>query len=268
MRIATLGINPVLTRRRRMIPGMAGVKYVGHLSDSSDPPSAADLNGIDAVFLGAATADRYRLASAVLRCGVHLFLEWPPAASMRECSDLVRLADEAGLACTVSRPLRFCPRLKPAADGGRADIVSMVLRREPLTSADEGSVGLSPGTAMADAVDLACFLTKSSSVRRVDAAAANGKSGRRDATLFSLRFHSGAYAQVLIRMDGSAPRSRVYAAGENLHIDGALEMNEDALLGETEAFITALRERRTAAVSAFDALQTMRIVERLQSVLR
>lgn len=244
---------------------MAGIEYVGDLGPA---PSTASLRNLDLLFIGTASSDRYHLAGKALRGGVHLFLEWPPATSIIECAELMRVAEEAGLECGVSRPLRFSPLLDPVHDGWRADVISLTLSGDSLPTNNGGAVRPAAQALLADGVDLACFLAGTSSVRRVDAAAASRNLARRDATLFSLRFHSGAYVQGLIRLDGPADPITIYASGQDFCIEGPLDAAEDVLRRETTAFLTAIAGGRPGPVSAFDALQTMRIVERLQALLR
>lgn len=255
----------MLSRRRDVVSAIDGAEFVG---DVGPAPTAASLRDVDVLFVGASSGERYEVAGEALRCGVHLFLEWPPATSMQECAELIRLAEEAGLECGVSRPLRFSRLFGGIDDESRADVISLTLHGDPYPT-EVGRIGYrSTQLLMADAVDLSCYLAGSSSVQRVDAAAVHQDTARRDAALFSLRFHSGAYAQVFIRLNGSAAPATIYASGQGICVEGTLEAPEDALKRETAAFLTAIFEGQPSPVSAFDALQTMRIVERLQAVLR
>ncbi len=265
MRVATIGSDPVLLQRKEVLRALPWVERAGAVGQT---PSPETLEKVDVLFIGAPRGERSRLAGEALRCGVHLFLEWPPATSVRDCAALVRLAEEAGLECGVSRPLRFAGVFETVAEGWRADVIAMSMNGDRV-SPDHGDAVPSPATrTMADAVDLACALAKTSSVRRVDAAAARNESAQTDATVFSLRFHSGAYAQVFIRLNGSAAPPVIYAAGRGVHVEGRMDGLNAALRRETEAFLAAIAENRPPPVSALDALQTMRIVERLQAHLR
>jgi len=266
MRIATIGSNPVLARRREVFRMMEGAEYAGEV-DFSPPKS---LEHIDVLFIGVPRADRFRVADEAMRSGVHLFLEWQPATSIRECAALVRLAEEAGLECGVSRPLRFCALLESLTESSRANVISLMMHGGRGWAGTSGAGAAFPNTTnvMADAVDLACALAGSSSVRRVDAEMVRRESAQTEITAFSLRFHSGAYAQVLIRSDGSAEPPSICAAGESVNVDGRLDGLDAAIGRETAMFLASVTEKRPVPVSALDALQTMRIVERLQSVLR
>lgn len=266
MRIATIGSDRVLAHRREVLRMMEGIEYAGEM-DFSPPESLED---IDVLFIGVPRADRFRVADEAMRRGVHLFLEWPPATSIHECAALARLAEEAGLECGVSRPLRFSPIFESLAESSRANVISLLMHgdRGWTGTSGAGSAVSRRTNVMADAVDLACSLAGSSSVRRVDAEMVRRESAQAGTTAFSLRFHSGAYAQVLIRSDGSAELPSICAAGEGVNVDGRIAGLDAAIGRETTMFLTSVTERRPVPVSALDALQTMRIVERLQSALR
>ncbi len=265
MRVATIGSDPVLVRRLELLRHMPGIESV-----ELDGDELQSSEGIDVLFVGLPRADRFRIASKATRAGIHVFLEWPPATSIRECAAIVRLAEEGGLECGVSRPLRFTELIASADDDWRANIVSLTLRGDALALEGGASRTAYPrlSHALAHAVDLSCALVRSSSVRRVDAEAARDESLQPDATLFSLRFHSGAYAQVVIRLNGTGDLPALYASGGGVHLEGTLAAQDTALARETSAFVAAVAEGRPVPVTALDALHTMRIVERIQGLLR
>lgn len=266
MHVATIGSDPLLAARRQLLARMDGIDLV----DEIDHRNPGALEDVHILFVGVPRADRFQIASQAARSGTHIFLEWPPATSIRECSALVRLAEEGGLECGVSRPFRFCPLLSSVGDDWRANVVSLTLHGDIHALEDGASQIAYPRLThvMADAVDLSCALVGSSSVRRVDAEVARDESLQPDATLFSLRFHSGAYAQVFIRLNGTTARPTIYASGNGVHLEGTVTALDEALRHETSAFVTAVAEGRPVPVTALDALHTMRIVERLQGLLR
>jgi predicted dehydrogenase len=265
MRVATIGSDAVLARRRDVLRVVPGIEYAGEIG----PALTERLEKIDVLFIGTPRADRFRIGDEALRSGVHVFIEWPAATSIIECAALVRLAEEAGLECGVSRPLRYNRRFESLGEDPRARLISLTMREERGWAAEFAAGGPSPPTyAMADAVDLSCALAGTSSVRRVDAERVRDESTTSEATAFSLRFHSGAYAQVLIRSDGSAAPPSIYAAGDGVHVHGDIDEKGEGVRLETVAFLRAVMEERPVPVSALDALQTMRIVERLLAVLR
>lgn len=223
------------------------------------------LRRTDAVFIAGPTATHARVAEAATKQGVHAFLEWPPATSVRECQAIVRLAEEAGVEVGVSRPMRFHPAVRARAGGRRAALIVLqgaVARSEPAVWS----------RWLAAALDLCCALAQSSSVQRVDAEAVRSGAAWPDAVAFGLRFHSGSYAQVSLRRDGSAPHGTLFAAAPGFQVDAALPATEQAMrelvAAETHAFLSAVAAGRPAPVSVLDGLHTMRLVERLMSKLR
>ncbi len=264
MRVATIGSDPLLALRRRALEETSGVV----LADLAPRmPIQEALENVDVLFIGVPRPDRFQIAAQAARAGTHVFVEWPPATSIRECAALVLLAEESGLECGVSRPLRYSPLMESVEDNWRANLVSLSLHGA-IHAADAPIAYPKLSRLMADAVDLSCALVKSSSVRRVDAEAARNESSQPDATIFSLRFHSGAYAQVFIRLNGTPAKPEVYASGSGVKMEGTIAGHDVAIRQETLAFMAAVAEGRPVPVSVLDALHTMRIVERLQGLLR
>ncbi len=265
--MATIGLDAVLSQRLDALRKMPAIEMVGMIAPDALSES---LEGVDALFIGVPRAERFRIADEALRSGVHLFLEWPPATSIRECAALVRLAEEAGLECGVSRPLRFSPIFDSLRDGRRPNVISVTMHGDvvPANFAGAGHTVPKVTNLMADAVDLSCSLAGSSNIRRVDAEAARNDASRADAAAFSLRFHSGAYAQVLIRLDEPTTDPWIFAAGEGVNVEGRVKGLHRAIGRETQAFLASIARNRPAPVSALDALHAMRIVERIQELLR
>jgi predicted dehydrogenase len=210
---------------------------------------------VDLVFVGVPPARRFETATAALRSGAHVFLEWPPATSIRECAVLVRLAEESGREAAVSRTLRWS--LHAPADPWRARVISM----------ETGGAEVLP-RALADAVDLAFMLAGSMTVRRAEAEAAYDAKRALTSVAASLRFHNGAFMQALIRSGRRPGGVKLYAAGTGEEMAGAVRADESALHAEAAAVLDALRAHRPVPVSALDAQQTMRVVERIMSRLR
>ena len=219
---------------------------------------AADLSGVledvDVLYVGVPAGERFEIAAAAVRAGVHAFLEWPPAVSLRECAELVELAEEAGIEIGVSRPLRFHSSF---AESEIARIVSMRM----------ASVRRNLLHELSDLADLASVLVGSSSVQRIDAETV-ASAGLNPVTAFDLRFDNGAYVQGLVHGASSRGLLSVFAAGRSMEWVVEVERLEDLVATETRRFLNAIDEDAPIPVSAYDALQTMRIVERLMGNLR
>ncbi|MDX1546205.1 MAG: Gfo/Idh/MocA family oxidoreductase [Rhodothermales bacterium] len=275
MNVGIIG-NGEVAARRRAVAAVRGVR----LRPVPVAGAGEALDGLDVVFVAGPTADHYRLAEAAAKRGVHVFLDWPPATSVRECEAMGTLAEEAGVEVGVSRPLRFHPVFGEVPAAWRASLI--LLRR---TYPPEAPAAWPRW--LADAADLCCALAQSHSVQRIDAEAARVAAPWPSAVGVGLRFHNGAYAQVSLRHGGAAaPRGTLYAAGGGTEVEAALEEAvasegeanageppafdpADALrASETAAFLRALREGRPAPVSILDGLHTLRLVERLMTRLR
>jgi predicted dehydrogenase len=252
------------------VPGFAAV-IAGRQRPNDD--LEALLREVDAVLISVPTSMHYQVAQAAARRGVHLFVEWPPTTSLRECEAVVRLAEEAGIEAGLSRPLRFHPvfsRLPPSWQA-RLVLVRQALSRE----APDWQRHL------ADALDLCCALVRSYGVQRIEAEAVRPDATLPEAVAFGIRFHNGAYAQVQLRHHEAWAGGTCYIGGAGFQGEADLPgeppqaapsepaSTADSLLAaETRAFIEAVAARRAVPVSMLDGLHTMRLVERLMKHLR
>ena len=246
----------------------------GDLTALEAVPEAA-FSDLDVAFVTAPAAARYRLAEAATRQSTHVFLAWPPAPSIAECEALVDLAEEAGVEVGVSRPLRFHPLFEALPADWRAHLI--VARQ----AVDSGTPTFWPPRC-ADAIDLCCALACSNSIQRIDAEAVPRHAAWPHALAFSLRFHSGTYAQIhLTRSQRATPDDGIYVAGADFQVeadwDGRAVYTHEAkytyegsnfIAAETHAFLDALAHRRLPPVSILDGLHTLRLVERLMERLR
>ena len=240
------------------VPDFAAVLDAG--DDALPDVLGTFLDTVEAVFVAVPTSQRYQVAAAAAKRGRHVFLEWPPATSARECEAVVRLAEEAGVEAAVSRPLRFQPDVRGLSPTARADLI--VLRQTLATGAEP----LWPHR-LADAVDLCCALARSHSVQRVDAEMVRGPASQPEAAAFGLRFHSGTYAQASLWREASATL-HLYAASPSATLDAPLAEPRALLLQtETHAFLQAL-QNHAVPVTALDGLYTMRLLERIMERLR
>jgi len=248
LRVAYLGPEEQLVHHRRVLRAVR-------------VRSVDDADGADVLCLAAPAEARFQLAEEALKRGLHLFLSWPPTASLTEAEALVRLGEEAGVEIGVSRPLRFHPRI--ASWSKRAQLVH-------LTQVVEGSAEPPPWSHwVADGVDLCCALAHSHSVQRIDAEAVRGDVPWPTALAAGLRFHSGTYAQLLIRRAAADRQHRVYLGrgSQVQHIDLS-RARAAAASAEAQAFMDALRTDQPPPVSMLEAFHTLRLVERLMTRLR
>lgn len=264
MRIGILGDGDTAAARAAAVAARLGADLVfGPASLVGVADLDAILARLDVAFVTVPAAWHHEVTAAAAKRGVHVLLDWPPAASLPECEAIVRLAEEAGVEVGISRPLRWMPALAERPGDWRASLTL-------LDGTVAGDVPAWP-RHVADAADVCCALARSASIRRADAAAVRTGAAWPEAVAFTLRFHSGAYAQVGLRR-GDATTTTVYAAdaGHQLSttLSGAALGLDIALEAETQAFLDALGAGQPAPVSILDGLQTMRLVERLMERLR
>ncbi|HMB94143.1 MAG TPA: Gfo/Idh/MocA family oxidoreductase [Rhodothermales bacterium] len=275
MNIGIIGTGTHATVRRQAAGEVPGVQHVEVLAGVSEIGIAdasrldAFLDGVEVVFVTVPTAAHFRIAEAATKQGVHVFLEWPPATSIRECQDVVQLSEEAGVEVGVSRPLRFHPVFETLPEAWRA---ALILLRQEIDETEEAAWP----RWLADAIDLCCTLAQSHSVQRVDAEAVRMSALWPEAVACGLRFHSGSYAQISIRRSQAGAAHALYAANGDFDVaadllaanDGSADAYVSSLVAETQAFLHAIIQQQPVPVSILDGLHTMRLVERLMEKLR
>lgn len=275
MNIGIIGTGIHAAVRKQAVRKVAGVQQVEVLAKvpvvegTDDARLNAFLDGVEGVFVTVPTAAHFRIAEAATKRGVHVFLEWPPATSIRECQDVVQLSEEAGVEVGVSRPLRFHPVFEALPEAWRA---ALILLRQEIDETEE----VAWPRWLADAVDLCCTLAQSHSVQRVDAEAVRTSAPWPEAVACGLRFHSGSYAQVSIRRSPTGAAHALYAANGDFDVaadllvanDGPHDAYASRLVAETQAFLHAIMQQQPVPVSILDGLHTMRLVERLMEKLR
>lgn len=76
---------------------------------------------VDAVVIGTPTRTHYAIAKSALQAGLHTFVEKPLATSSRECSELIRMADERDLVLFVGHVFLYSAavaKLKKLVEAG------------------------------------------------------------------------------------------------------------------------------------------------------
>lgn len=285
MNVTIIGSGPHAQVRQRVVASRSDVTLVDETSrpsqeTASDPMAALPeelFHDTDVAFVTVPTAAHFRVAEAAAKQGVHLFLEWPPATSIRECESIVHLAEEAGVEVGISRPLRFHPVFD--ALPANPQIRLIVLRQE----VDAGTPAFWPPRC-ADALDLCCALARSHSIQRIDAEAVPRHAAWPEAIAFALRFHSGTYAQVSLYRRQQPGTDLLYLAGNGIQLETDLDgttlhgypspetpadsRTNSPIERETMAFLDAVARGTIPPITVLDGLHTMRLVERLMEQLR
>lgn len=125
--IALVGLGKIA--RDQHLPAIAGNDTFAFAGAASLPPAdhpaircatieellAAD-PGIQAVAICTPPQGRHRIAAAALRAGKHVLIEKPPAATLGEASDLIRIAREQGVVLFTAWHSRFAGGVAVARD--------------------------------------------------------------------------------------------------------------------------------------------------------
>lgn len=254
LNVGLLGTGSAAALRRESLARL-GVRVAWAGETMAGAPS------LDVLFVATPLAERHAAVQASVQQGVAVFAEWPPAPSLREAQALVAMTAEAGVPVGVARTLRFHPALAPLALPARL----VVLRR----TTPEGT-SLLAGHALADVADLCAFLAQGPALTRLDAHAVRDAMRAPRALAFNLRFQNGAYAQAAL-LAGEALGLHFHATtatdtlAADLYDPADLDTARDA---ETRAFLDAVAAGRPAPVTPLDALQSLRLAERLWARLR
>ncbi|MDT0631756.1 hypothetical protein RQM47_05450 [Rubrivirga sp. S365] len=225
--------------------------------------------------VGGAVGQRAAAAGRVAAAGAHPFALWPPGVSAADADALAARAEEAGVEVGVARPA--LARGAAGLGGWTAGLVSLSLAAPP-----DGALGA--GGALGGALDLVLALVGRGAVGRLDAAAERD-GARLRALAASLRFRSGAFAQVWLRADEDAGglATSLHASRPGSHIDATrldrplvvsgqpappAAPDADPLVAEVAAFVRAVGAGRRPAYGLDAALATLRLVERVQGHLR
>jgi len=268
--------------------------------------TAALLAAADVVLVAIPPPDAGLVARTALAEGTPVFLAWPPTAGPAEAEALVAAAEEAGVEAGASRPLPAAPLLAVRPAGWAARLIALDLATHP-DAGDDGDDDASDPLAgrpwphrLAGALDLCAALARSRDVLRVEAEAERGPGRTLRAVAFTLRFRNGAYAQAAVT-EAVAPltpsaRFRLFATGGGVRVeargwDGPLcvdgsfstsspgsetrdplpagaDPETTAAAREALDFLTAVAAGRPAPFSVHDALDTLRLTERLMERLR
>ena len=217
----------------------------------------------DAIFLsGDAVHDVVRLQE-MARQGVHLFLDATASMSMLDWQALARLTEEAGIEIGVSRPLRFHPIVDEVRARGHVNLIRIA------SAVDATRMGAWK-TSLWESVDLGLALAGGGSWRRIDASVARRGDRLPLSIAAGIRFQNSSYAQLaLVHDDNEASTITAHVAGPDFSSDVCIPPNRADLVGrETEAFLQAISANRPPPVSVLDALQSMRLMEKLMERLR
>lgn len=283
--VRLVGVSDSDAARGRAVAEEFGTQFIG------DPRDLLDR--VNAVSIAVPTSSHHRVAMAAVRAGVHVLLEKPIAARLREGRSLVREAAARGLTLQIGHLERFNPAVREAASivaeprflechrlgpfGGRGTDVDVVLDlmihdldlilsfvRSPVVRVDAVGVPvISPNVDIANAR----LVFANGCVANVTASRVSSRKQRKIRI-----FQEDAY----VSMDFVEHRielfRRTFPRGkEGLpEITGELLETEhgDALRDEIRSFLDCVRTGAAPVVSGSDGLAALELAFRVQRKMR
>lgn len=303
LRTAVVGVGYLGRFHAQKYGALAGVELVGVCDlDAAAGRAVAESVGtryfadhrelvgqVDAVTIAASTSAHFELAKFFLERDVHVLVEKPMTRTSAEAAVLTELADRRRLKLQVGHVERFNPALLSARSGltnvrfiechrlapfkGRGadvnvildlmihdlDVIRSLVNAEPV---DVSAVGIS---VLTDDVDIANARIEfaNSAIANVTASRVSTAAQRRfrvfqPSQYVAIDFGSGEVRRVTRRAEwreGQAPLDE-----ESWSLDKG-----DALLAETQSFVTAIREDRPCEVSGADGLAALTLAERIMA---
>ena len=299
LRVGVVGVGVMGSNHARVFAGLPGVQLVG-VADP-DPqqrelvtrvlacPAVEDLDallklGVDAVSIAAPTHLHREIALTCIGRGIHVMVEKPIASSVEEGREMIAAAHRAGVTLMVGHVERFNPAVQAIKEAIRnEDILSIAITRVGPFPPRMSNVGIVIDLAVHD-IDLIRWFTDSDIVE-VQPQLSSAVAEREDIALLQFRTASGVLAHIntnwltpfKARNVTVATRGK-YVMGDLLtrevtecfgfQSDGSYSMRhlsvgyEEPLRAELYAFVTAVREGKTPAVSGEEAVASLEIATR------
>jgi predicted dehydrogenase len=299
LRIGVVGVGTMGANHARVLAGLSGSELVG-VADP-DPaqralvtrvlgcPAVNDLDallklGVEAMTIAAPTHLHHPIALACIARGIHVLVEKPIASSVEEGRDIIAAARRAGVTLMVGHVERFNPAVQAIKQAIRdEDILSISITRVGPFPPRMSNVGVVIDLAVHD-IDLIRWFT-GSDIIEVQPQLSNAVAEREDIALLQFRTASGVLAQIntnwltpfKARNVTVATRGK-YVMGDLLtrqvtecfgfQPDGAYSMrhlsvgHDEPLRAELMAFIAAIREGKTPAVTGEEAVASLGIAIR------
>ena len=299
LRVGVVGVGVMGSNHARVFAGLAGVQLVGVADPDSEQrelvtrvlgcPAVDSLDallqlGVDAVSIAAPTHLHLEIALACIARGIHVMIEKPIASSVEEGNEIIAAAHRAGVALMVGHVERFNPAVQAIKEAIRnEDILSIAITRVGPFPPRMSNVGIVVDLAVHD-IDLIRWFTDSDIVE-VQPQLSSAVAEREDIALLQFRTASGVLAHIntnwltpfKARNVTIATRGK-YVMGDLLtrevtecfgfQPDGSYSMRhlsvgyEEPLRAELNAFVTAIREGKTPAVSGEEAVASLEIAIR------
>lgn len=247
---------------------------------------ASDLIGkVDAVTVAASTRAHYALVKMFLENGIHVHVEKPITVTSKEGEELCRLADSKGLKLQVGHVERFNPAFVAAKDKMIAPLFIECHRLAPfkprsmdvdvvldlmihdldvilsLVKSDPVSVSAVGTPVITSYVDIANARIEfeSGAVANVTASRVSQHAQRKfrvfqDKQYLSLDFQSGDIH--LLTKTGEWSEGHIPLESEAWNLEKA-----DALLAETQSFVSAVKNNQPCVVTGWDGVRALKLAE-------
>ncbi len=303
MRVGVVGVGVMGSNHARVLAELPGVQLVGDADPDPQQrelvksilgcPAVPDLEallkiGVDALSIAAPTHLHRDLALTCIDRGVHVMVEKPIASSVAEGREMIAAARRAGVTLMVGHVERFNPAVRAIKEAIRdEDILSIAITRVGPFPPRMSNVGIVIDLAVHD-IDLIRWFTDSDIVE-VQPQLSNAIAEREDIALLQFRTASGVLAHIntnwltpfKARNVAVATRGK-YVMGDLLtrevtecfgfQPDGSYSVRhlsvgyEEPLRAELLAFVTAVREGKTPAVTGEEAVASLEIATRCLEV--
>jgi UDP-N-acetylglucosamine 3-dehydrogenase len=299
LRVGVIGVGVMGSNHARVLAELPGVKLIGVADPDrrqrdlvhrvlgcaalTEYEPLLDL-GLDAVTIAAPTHLHHEISLACIRRGLHVLVEKPIASSPQEGRDIIAAARRAGVTLMVGHVERFNPAVEAVKEAIHGeDILSIAITRVGPFPPRMSNVGVVIDLAVHD-IDLIRWFTDSDIVE-VQPQLSSAVAEREDIALLQFRTASGVLAHIntnwltpfKARNVTVATRGK-YVMGDLLtrqvtecfgfQPDGSYSMrhlsvgHSEPLRSELLAFVQAIRERKTPAVTGEEGVASLEIAMR------
>ena len=299
LRVGVIGVGIMGSNHARVLAEFPGVELVGVADPDreqaefvrralgcaavADFAELLDL-GVDAVSIAAPTHLHRAIALACIKRGKHVLVEKPIASSVSEGRDIIAAAARAGVTLMVGHVERFNPAVQAIKDAlSGEDILSIAITRVGPFPPRMSNVGVVIDLAVHD-IDLIGWFTGSEIVE-VQPQLSSAIAEREDIALLQFRTASGVLAQINTNWLTPFKARTVHVATKRKYIigdlltrqvtecfgfqpDGSYSMRHlsvghaEPLRAELSAFVKAIREGATPAVTGEEGVASLEIAIR------
>src|SRR5437763_2532690 len=299
VRLGVIGVGIMGSNHARVLADLSGVKVVGIADPGAshrsllaqivgcevcdDAEGLLDL-GIDAAVIAAPTHLHHDIALTCIKRGVHVLVEKPIASNVEEGRAIVAAAERAGVTLMVGHVERFNPAVQAIKDAIKdEDILSISITRVGPFPPRMSNVGVVIDLAVHD-IDLISWFTGSQIVD-VQPQLSSVRAEREDIALLQFRTVSGVLPHINTNWLTPFKARSVVIATRNKYItgdlltrqvtecfgfqpDGSYSMRHlsvghaEPLRAELGAFVSAIREAATPAVTGEEGVASLEIAMR------